>query len=127
MTSKLDQYIQMFLAIRTRIRELEKILKEEDGSSLSQNSVDEFYICMELAGATRSPRLFVPGNGTLRAVWRDDETNQVGLHFLGNEEVHFVLSRSYPEGPSMTSIGVDRLGDIVRRIESHDLLKLLRA
>jgi hypothetical protein len=127
MTSKLDQYIQMFLAIRTRIRELEKILKEEDGSSLSQNSVDEFYTFMELAGATRRPRIFVPGNGNLQAVWKDDETNQVGVHFLGNGEVHFVLSHSYPEGPSMSSIGVDRLRDIVRRIESHDLLRLLRA
>lgn len=79
-----------FQAYSVRVSELRHI-SENDGYSLSLISESDFWLFVGLETRLRKGNLVLMDNGNLRAVWKDNEGNRVGLQFLGEGMVQYVI------------------------------------
>ena len=65
-------------------------------------------------------------NGNLRAVWKDDHENQMGLQFLGESMVQYVIfKRREPDQPISRVAGRDTFEGLKRQIDAFELGSLL--
>ena len=72
------------------------------------------------------PSNFLLDNGNLRVLWRNNAQEQVGLQFLGNGVVQFVMFAQRKNPPMMSRIaGTDVLQTIRKRIADNDSDRLL--
>ncbi len=95
---------------------------EEDGDPFRSESERDFWAFVEATPDVRRGGLVLVCNGNLRAVWDGDAGASVGLQFLGNGVVQYVLFRRgsdvdqrWPEG------GRDDFDGFMRRVHSLDL------
>lgn len=78
------------LSTKQRIQEL-KDDAELAGDPISESSIRDFQEFMKLAAPTRRPSIFLLHNGNVRALWLNDQGEQVGLQFMGDGEIQFVM------------------------------------
>lgn len=104
-----------------RIREL-RSYAAEDGDPFRPESEQDFWAFVEATPDVRRGGLVLVCNGNLRAVWDGDAGASVGLQFLGDGVVQYVLFRrgsdadqGWPEG------GRDDFDGFMRRVRSLDL------
>ena len=102
---------------------------EQDGFSLNPASERNFWRFVESVGQTRKAYLFLLDNGNLRAVWKDENDDQVGLQFRDDGMVHYVIfARSKPEEEITHAYGRVSIDTaITRQIEGFDLRPLVCA
>ena len=123
--SKVQQYRDTVSAYKNRIR----ILKEQaelDGYSLSQPSKAAFLEFLEKNPLIRRGRLVLMENGNLRAVWKGGNGAHIGLQFLDNRSIQYVIFKQRkPSGPVSRVTGRDTMEGISRQIDAFDLGSVL--
>ena len=114
-------------AVEARIDRL-KDLATEDGVEISAASERDLRAFLDSAAPSRRPYIALLDNGNFRAVWKNAELEQVGLQFLGDSEVQYVLFALRPPKRFMArAAGQDVLTHIERWIESYGLSRLMAA
>lgn len=72
------------------------------------------------------PSLFLNDNGNLRALWKNDAREQIGLQFLGEGNIQFVIFKQRPGTLRMARIaGVDAKEKILAHIRASEAEGLL--
>lgn len=112
-------------AYRERIRELAKYGAEE-GTAINPESQEDFEAFIEQRPRWRKGLTELLNNGNLRAVWKDDAGNRLGLQFLGGQQLEYVIFRRRPNpGEKLREAGRDTFAGIDQRVEQPDLLRLV--
>ena len=108
-----------------RLNELEEYARA-DGYSLNIGSKATFARFMEKLSSVRQPRLILMENGNLRAMWKCQKDFQMGLQFLDNNEVQFVIFRPRADSNEISrAYGRDSLEGIAKLITAFDLKELV--
>lgn len=112
---------------QTRIETLCKDAADE-GYSLAPASESDFWHFVESMPPKRRGNLVLVDNGNLRATWGDGQETHLGLQFLGDGMVQFVIfRRRKPQGPISRVAGRDTISELDRQIDAFDLHSLLYA
>ena len=119
--SKVQQYRDTVSAYKSRIR----ILKEEaelDGYSLNQPSKAAFLEFLGKNPLIRRGRLVLMENGNLRAVWKGENSAHIGLQFLDNRSIQYVIFKQREiSAPVSRVYGRDTMKGISKQINAFDL------
>jgi hypothetical protein len=111
--------------IEYRLRELH-LDALRDAEPFSESSLADLRSFLTTLQLTERPSIFLLDNGNLRLLWRNDAKEQVGLQFLGDGVVQFVMFAQRHNPPIMSRIaGADVLSAIRRRIADNDSDRLL--
>ena len=98
----------------------------EDGISLNEASEDDFWTFIGSSGFTRRAGIALMPNGNLRAVWKGDGEDHLGLHFLGNHAVSYVIFKRRSGAIQVSRVaGNDTFDGIKRQIRSFGLNSLV--
>jgi hypothetical protein len=81
---------QVWTAVAERLQEL-RYDAASSGAPVSESSVQDFRYLLQKAQPARRPSIFLLDNGNIRALWLNEKKEQVGLQFLGEGEVQFVI------------------------------------
>lgn len=111
--------------IEARLREL-RGEAESNGERFSDASVHDLRAFLEALPLAKRPAIFLLDNGNLRALWKNEAKEQVGLQFLGKNEVQFVIfSQRENSGVMTREAGVRPLSQIRALIAELDGERLL--
>jgi len=66
-------------------------------------------------------------NGNLRATWKDEKGNHVGLQFLGNRFIQYVIFHHRSTGQVSRVAGCDSENGVRRQLQALDLQHLVSA
>ena len=106
-----------------------EVLKEQaelDGYSLTRASRDAFFEFLKKNPWIRRGRLVLMENGNLRAVWKGENEAHIGLQFINNQSIQYVIfTRREPQSPVSRVSGRDTLDGLKRQIEAFDLNSVL--
>ena len=120
-TSQVQRFLDTVSSYEDRI----KVLKEQaelEGYSLSETSRTAFWDFLEKHPFLRRGRLVLLENGNLRAVWRGENDTHIGLQFLNDRLIQYVIfARRGPDAPVSRVTGRDTIGGIMRQIDAFDL------
>ncbi len=112
---------------RLRIDQL-RAYAVDDGLDLDPSSERDFWHFLRGKPNIKQGNLALLDNGCLRAVWKREDGTHVGLQFLGERIVQYVIFRRTSAGGNIVrSAGRDSIDDILHRIESRDLQPLFHA
>jgi hypothetical protein len=96
------------------------------GEPFSAASLDAFWAFLDSHPNAIRPAIFLLDNGNLRALWKNDAREQVGLQFLGNGDVQFVIfSRQHGSFEMTREAGLRPLDEIGALIAETDGERLL--
>jgi len=85
-----------------------RIEAEIDRVPFSDASFSDFQAFMRETRPRVRPSLFLNDNGNLRALWKNDTREQIGLQFLGEGNIQFVIFKRRPGTLRMARIaGID--------------------
>ena len=119
------QLYDIYSAYASRIEVL-KEQAESDGYSLNRASRDAFFEFLKKNPLVKRGRLVLMENGNLRAVWKGDKEDHIGLQFINNRSIQYVIfTRREPQSPVSRVSGRDTLDGIKRQIEAFDLDSVL--
>ena len=108
--------------IHARIRQRIELLKEigeEEEIAYNANSEQDLWRFLKRLSFIKSPKLFLLDNGNLRAVWKGDGGKHIGLQFLGDEQIQFVIFSKRGEHNNMARIrGRDDFAGIARQLDA---------
>lgn len=111
--------------IEKRIELLKSIAEEEEGlfNSLSK---DDFWSFMKHILFFNRPKIFLLENGNLRAVWKGVNGAHIGLQFLGNGNIQYVIFVRRPGARKISrSYGRDTFSGVLEYIAASDLEGLI--
>jgi hypothetical protein len=97
---------------------------EASGAPVSLSSIRDFVAFIGRAQPARRPSVFLLENGNVRALWLNDKKEQVGLQFLGEEEVQFVIFALRPSLMARER-GIESLAAMLSRVRSSGVAHLL--
>ena len=122
--SALDK-ARMAIEISKRLQFL-KIEAEIDGVPFSDASLTDFQAFMRETRPRSRPSLFLNDNGNLRALWKNDRREQIGLQFLGEGNIQFVIFKQRKGTLAMARIaGIDAKDKILGHIKASGAEGLL--
>lgn len=115
---------RVILEINERLEELEVVGKEEN-LIMSQDSKSEFLKFIHLLKPSIRPLIFIVENGNLRALWPHDDGRQIGLQFLGEERIQYVMfDEKQSDGTVNTEYGrtsFKKIIDLINKSPFKDL------
>jgi hypothetical protein len=89
-------------------------------------SLEDFRTFIYSLPLLQRPAIFLLENGNLRALWRNDHNEQVGLQFLGDELVQYVIFFRRKRKPViLREAGIDLLSEIRTKISATNSEHLL--
>lgn len=110
--------------LNKRLEELEVVGKEES-LFMSQDSKNEFLKLICLLNPSIRPLVFIVDNGNLRALWPDDDGRLIGLQFLGEERVQYVMfDKRQSDGTANTAYGRTSFKKIIDLINKNPFKNL---
>ncbi len=110
---------------RDRISDL-RIEASHEKNFLNKASEREFWAFLDAFGFFRKGSLFLLDNGNLRAVWKSQAGDQIGLQFLGNKTIQYVMFTHRPHAATVSRVyGRDTSAGIRRQIAALDLSHLI--
>jgi hypothetical protein len=110
-------------SIEAQVEELRQHSQECDERFSEESAREALRFCHELA-ADCEPAIFLLANGNLRAVWRNEDKDQIGIQFMPNGLVQYVILRDR-EGLTLKALGEDLSHDKVRHtVEVQELMGL---
>lgn len=119
--TKVQRYRDTVSAYKKRIR----ILKEQaelDGYSLNQPSKAAFLEFLEKNPLVGRGRLVLMENGNLRAVWEGENGARIGLQFLNNRSIQYVIFKQRETSAPVSRVyGRDTMKGISKQIDAFDL------
>lgn len=105
------------------------ILEEQasiEGYPLNSQSKETFLEFFKNNPLTRLGRLFLQESGNLRAVWKGDDASHVGLQFLNNGLIQYVLFKQRnADGPVSRAYGRDTPAGVLAQISALELDQVL--
>ena len=116
------------LAYRRRIAELREYGAEDDGLGINQDSETDFWAFIQPLLTARQAWLFLSDDGNLRAVWDDDNDDDIhlALEFLGWQQVHYVIFRQLPSAEKVSRLAnTATFAGIKQLISDYELTQLL--
>jgi len=113
--------------VRERIQFL-CVEAEIDHVPFSVGSYDDFVSFLLEVQPNVCPALFLHDDGNLRALWCNKDREQVGLKFLGDGNVQFVIFKRPSKDDQMVDVaGTDAKPNIMAHIKARGALGLLIA
>jgi hypothetical protein len=103
--------------IYLRIQAL-RVEAEIDQVPFSHASYAEFHDFIRQGPTRARPAIFLRDNGNLRAVWKNDNQEQIGLQFLGGGDVQYVILKRRPNRKLTTHSGVASSGELLALIRA---------
>lgn len=99
-----------------------------DGFEVNGASEKDFWSFIGSSRFSRRAGLALMDNGNLRAVWKREDASHLGLHFLGERQVQYVIfkRRSGSRKISRTA-GIDTFEGVKKQILAFDLMSLVNA
>ena len=117
--------IEMAYAERIGLLEHEGLA---EGIELNENSEKDFWNFFNTPAITRQAELVFIGEGNLRAIWEDEIGNFLGLHFLGNRRIIYVIFKQHPDGKGrLTDTDMVSFRETIKKIHQHGLDFLVNA
>lgn len=111
------------LNIDLRIQAL-RIEAEIDQVPFSDASHADFRAFIRQVPSRARPAIFLRDNGNLRALWKNDDQEQIGLQFLGGGDVQYVILKRRPGGRLMSHYGVDSRAGLMAVIRAAEATAL---
>lgn len=103
-----------------------KEMAAQDGYELSDDSKADFGRFIGSKAGLRVGNLVLMENGNLRASWKDERGSHLGLQFLGDGMVQYVVFKRREVGPETSRVaGRDTVDGIWRQISAFDLGNLI--
>jgi hypothetical protein len=96
----------------------------EDGTEISSVSRDDFLDFLTDRSVEFRPALSILDAGTIRAVWKNAQREQVAIHFKGDGQVNYVLFHLV-DGRMNRSFDRSTIQEVPGVIYKHDLWRLL--
>ena len=122
---KKKQAGEMYYAYRLRIEALRSDA-ELDGFDVNKVSEVDFWSFVGSVSFAKKAGLVLMDNGNLRAVWRGENGSHLGLQFLGNRLVEYVIFKRRQAARDVSRVaGRDTLDGIKRQIHAFDLTVLM--
>ncbi len=122
-----QKHLKAARAARARIQELKADARTE-GHAVSAASEEDLLAFLDGYVFTRRPFITLLDNGNLRALWKNDTGEQIGIQFRGGKQVQYVFFARREGQDSMARVsGRDSLADIGRQIEALNLGRLMTA
>jgi len=116
---------RMAIEISNRLQFL-KIEAEIDRVPFSEASLADFQAFIRETGFRARPSLFLNDNGNLRALWKNDRREQIGLQFLGEGNIQFVIFKQRKGTLGMARVaGIDAKDKILGHIKASEAESLL--
>jgi hypothetical protein len=110
---------------RSRIDALREDALDEEIQVHDASESDLHRFLLTWTGAS-DPFISLLDNGNFRILWDSDDGRQIGLQFLGDDSVQFVLFAKRDGVAQLSrSAGRDTVDGVVRQIRGLDLLSLL--
>ncbi len=118
---------QVRQAYKTRIDML-RVAATLEEIEMNEASVDDFWSFIGSSNFSRQAGLALMENGNIRAVWKGEEESHLGLHFLGEQQVQYVIFKRRPGSRSISrTAGRDSFDGVKRQIGAFDLVSLVCA
>jgi hypothetical protein len=103
-----------------------RIEAEIDRTPFSDASFADFQDFMREMRRKVRPSIFLNDNGNLRALWKSDQREQIGLQFLGDGNIQFVIFKQRKGPLGMARIaGVDARDKVLAHIKASGAEGLL--
>ena len=125
LAKKEKQALEMRYAYRLRIEAL-RSEASLDGFSVNAASEEDFWSFVESISFAQKVGLVLMDNGNLRAVWKGENGSHLGLQFLGNRLVEYVIFKRRQATRDVSRVaGRDTIDGIKRQIRAFDLTVLM--
>ena len=99
-----------------------------EGIAINQDSENDFKAFANAMPTARKASLVLTDSGNLRAVWKDGAGSQLGLQFLGNRQVQYVIFSRRSNASSVSRVaGTDTLQGIKKQLAAGELHALVYA
>ena len=97
-----------------------------DGFAMNEASEEDFWSFIESISFAQKAGLVLLDNGNLRAVWKGENGNHLGLQFLGNRLVEYVIFKRHQATKDVSRVADrDTIEGIKRQIRASDLTVLM--
>ena len=115
-------------AYEARIKVLRAYAAEDDDiEKVNEDSINDFWAFIQTAGFSRQAGLVMLDSGDLRAVWRENAGHDVGLRFLGNQEILYVLFKRDANGQiAERAAGKGSFNGVMKQIKTLNLLHFVK-
>ena len=102
-------------------------LEDDDIEKVNEDSINDFWSFMKITGFSRQAGLVLLDSGDLRAVWRENDGHNIGLRFLGNQEILYVIFKRDAGGQiTERAVGADSFDRVTKQIKDLDLLHFVK-
>jgi hypothetical protein len=116
---------QVWQAYKVRIEYL-RTEAELDGFTVNEVSEKDFWSFFRSMPFLRKAGVILMDNGNLRAVWRDEHKSRLGLQFLGDQSVEYVIFKRRQGAKDVSrAAGFDTLNGFKKQIHAFDLKTLV--
>lgn len=116
---------QVLQAYKGRIEYL-RSEAELDGTIVNEVSERDFWSFFRSMPFLRKAGVILMDNGNLRAVWRDEHKSRLGLQFLGDQSVEYVIFKRRQGAKDVSrAAGFDTLNGFKKQIHAFDLKTLV--
>ena len=101
-------------------------IAEPDGKTVNEASVRDFWAFTQSTRYVQRAGLALMNNGNIRAVWEGDDLTHLGLTFLGDQLVRFVIFKRRPSSRKTSRVvGVDNFDGVKKQIPAYSLTSLV--
>ncbi|MYC13202.1 MAG: hypothetical protein F4Y39_05700 [Gemmatimonadetes bacterium] len=99
---------------------------QRDGFAMNEVSEADFWSFIESISFAQKAGVVFLDNGNLRAVWKDENGSHLGLQFLGNRLVEYVIFKRRQATKDILRVaGQDTIEGIKKKIRAFDLTALM--
>ena len=115
-------------AYEARIQVLRGYAAEDDDlEKVNEDSINDFWAFMNVTDLKRQAGLVLLDSGDLRAVWRENDGHDIGLRFLGNQKVLYVMFKRGADGQiTERGVGTDSFDGVLKQIKGLGLLNFVK-
>ncbi len=94
----------------------------EDGYGLNSKSKDDFWKFIRSDFRIRKGQLVLVDNGNLRVIWKDETGTHLGLQFLGDQMVQYVIFKRREAALPISKVaGRDSFVGLKKQIDAFEL------
>ena len=91
---------------------------DEECAGLNESSNNDFWWFIESLSSTNEAELVLLDNGNLRAVWTESDGTHLGVQFLGDMTVEYVIFKRRPNSKQVSRVGgIDTFEGLRRQVE----------
>lgn len=116
---------ETYQAYRSRIAELREC-GDNEGVTINEASEKDFWAFVKSLPFARRGSLVLMDNGNLRALWRGEQESQMGLQFMGDRMVEYVIFKRRKRARKVSRVaGADTFDGVKPQIDTFELNTLV--